>query len=386
MAGTIRGRIEAFTDEGALGNDEGAMSQVFFKNLYDVLNAHPNTTLVALQYGSGTYTGFTTGSGGGTDYYDGAAPFEANAFAVFRMETTAQRSFPYYILIQWAAFNDLGQVPGDPASDRGGGSGNDAYVGIAFAVGEGGDENPWNGTTNADGTDTKGDPVWTVPGGGDRVHVWPRENNPGGTGEDTQKKLLYDLLDWNVVGPLRQQIVMDDDNIWLAHDQNDNNDWEVTYFGLYSPRPELSPTYPICLMGEEDIPFQEDGSISDFTREFSVLHPADTAQGVRYFRFSRIPELFTSTRQPNDVLSPVQFDEVGFHVFGNEGYFKGYFGVIDDMREIYGVASGDTNAALTVAFFGTTTTDSEKAVFPWDGATTPGTGATRSGVDFTRTP
>lgn len=386
MAGTIRGRIECFTDEGGLGNNEGAMAQVCFKNLYDVFDSHPNATLVALQYGSGTFTGFTTGTGGGTDYYDGAAPFEDNAFAVFRMETSALRAFPYYVLIQWTAFNGLGDPPGDPAADHGAGTGNDGYVGISFAVGEGGDENPWNGTTNADGTDTKGDPVWAVPSGGTRVHVWPRDNNPGRPSEDTQKRLLWDILDWNVVGLNRHHFIMDDDSLWLLNDQGDNNDWRVTYFGLYTPRPELTPSYPLTLVADINLPIDESGGLNEGAHEMSVLHPGDVSEGVKLIRFSRVPDLFTDQRQPNDLLSPAQFDEFGFQMFGEEGIFKGYFGVLDSMREIYGVASGDTNAALTTAFFGGTSTNSIKAAVPWDGSTTPGTGATRGGVDFTRTP
>jgi hypothetical protein len=78
-------------------------------------------------------------------------------------------------------------------------------------------------------------------------------------------------------------------------------------------------------------------------------------------------------------LFPIGFGSV---TVGNAGYL----GETSFVRVGYNIPSGDTDTALEFAAFGTSTTAQAVYLFPWDGSTTPGTGATRAGTDFTRVP
>ncbi|GAG06296.1 unnamed protein product, partial [marine sediment metagenome] len=80
MSGTIRGVIDGYTDETTEFRDGSNIFKVWF----DAIEAHPNTTRIALQYGS---------SGTGTNWWDGVNPSGTNAFAVWSMAATAARPY-----------------------------------------------------------------------------------------------------------------------------------------------------------------------------------------------------------------------------------------------------------------------------------------------------
>jgi hypothetical protein len=88
--------------------------------------------------------------------------------------------------------------------------------------------------------------------------------------------------------------------------------------------------------------------------------------------------------QPNRAFAQNRFDEwpilVGIYESPNQ---MGAMGQIYDFaREIYNVASHDTNADGTRAAFGTTTVAAIKLTLPWHSGTVPGSGATVAGTQF----
>ena len=118
-------------------------------------------TVVASQYGSG---------GTGEDFHDQANPAGENAFTYAEWDAGTLR---FGVLVQWADASNFGSSPGNPAllSDT-----TFDGVGLQMAFREDG-TSPWSGTTNDNGADSKGTPVWTP--GTSTVHVFPRSNNPG---------------------------------------------------------------------------------------------------------------------------------------------------------------------------------------------------------------
>lgn len=171
MSGTIRGRIGIwFPGEGADGDTsvEAVIAQGVFTNLYEFFDAHPNATILATQFGSGGDENISSGTPGIGLFGEDPQHWMRNAFFLVRMEPTGSRSFPYYLLWQWADNDNFGDSPGNPASIDDDSNGRDLSIGVALAVGEGGDDpdfNPWTGSMNADGADTKGSTVWDAPAG-----------------------------------------------------------------------------------------------------------------------------------------------------------------------------------------------------------------------------
>src|SRR5579884_134895 len=205
MSGLVRGKIECYLNTFS----RNALQQACFKLMYDYFTSHPNYTLIALQYGSTTQvTNSPAGSSGtGTGFYDQANSFGYNAFFVVRSNATTTRPYDVYHMFQWSGApnqggQSFGTAPGAPALVNGSSQpvdGNHTFMGYAAAIGIGGtgesslspnNGNPWKGTTNNNGADTKPStgPIWGAPaGGGTGVIIWPRSNsNYGSHRQQTQ--------------------------------------------------------------------------------------------------------------------------------------------------------------------------------------------------------
>lgn len=373
MAGTARGRFGIYFNTTALGETEGEMGSVLFKNLFEVLEAHPNTTRIALQYGEAAPGDFNN-PGTGTDFWDGTNSFGRNAFAVYRWESNVNRTFHYHMLIQWADFDNFGIAPGNPGSldDQ---NGDDVSVGIAIAVGDG-DNDPWNGTVVNDGTDTKGDPVWKVPTSGTVTHVLPRSNNNTGS-RATSREDTVSLYTNNVTDTFRGHIIADDDNLYWAWDDGvEGNFNQVGYSGLYVPRSGLSVTWPLICIRATSWP------ISQTTRSEGVITPLD---GVRSFTWAVIDEAANQVQAPNKVLSPTENDASPWTIFADEAGVgaTGYLGTIEEWPIVWRVPNETTNAAATKAAIGFNGYTDKKVLMPWDGASHPKTlDRGRSGTSF----
>ncbi|GAG01765.1 unnamed protein product, partial [marine sediment metagenome] len=242
MSGTIRGTIDAYTNETTEFKDTANI----FKTYFDAFESHPNMTRIAMQYGL---------SGTGTDYWDDANPFGRNCFVVWRMETSAARAWPYYLIMQTNSWggggSTFGIAPGDPGSNGLGSSSNSSYLSIGMAIGIGGDLDPWNGSTNNDGTDSKGGSaafplgndglgrVWRTPAGGTGLLMLPRSNNAGGDNVATAREMIG-VQSQGSPSQTRYHIVMDDDNIWVASDGADDGDCRHGMFGLIDTHAGLS--------------------------------------------------------------------------------------------------------------------------------------------------
>jgi len=373
MAGTIERRIECFLDDGTASNK----AHEYFKAWFGLLERKVSSgaaTRIALQYGSAAT---------GTDHHDGGTPFGDNAFAVYRFAASGARAVPFELLIQFTTSSNFGSSPGNPGQTRSGTGSALGSVGIAFAVGRTGPStfvSPWNGTTNNDGTDTKGTPVWDVGVGS--VYVWPRSNNAGGghavNREDTVRIYVPDSSD-----PARLHIAADEDGISWACDVDDTNDYNVGYFGLVKVRSGTSHEIPLALLYKEALPYVPGislggtaGSAGD--QGGAWLQDLSAMEGVYMDRW---PHVFQITDIPNSgMATPAEFDEFAIPL-GFGGPTGGFFGEIEFIRETHNVSTHDTGGSQDRVYLGNGTLGTAKISFSWDGATTPKSGASRDGVD-----
>jgi len=227
-------------------NDQSA--QAAFKKAYDAFERWVTfgyCEQVALYYGI---------SGTGTDFYDGVNPFTDNAWFVYRFPPTRNRKYSFYAHMQYSESGNFGGGGGSPALITGGtgdATANSGQLGIQIAVGitsAFADGNPWNGTSNFDGADTKGASVWAAPGGG-TVHVWPRSNNTGGT-HVTNKENFFEIVDQGGATVIyRYDFVSDGDNLHIMLDFGDASALEYFYFGPYRLRQDLGGPTQVPYIG-----------------------------------------------------------------------------------------------------------------------------------------
>lgn len=386
MAGQIRGKIEMFLNEGNGHNN----AQALFKGLYDFFTAHPKATLVARQAGSGR-------AAGDTGYYDSGTPFGNNAFFVVKMARTdgdvpaGPRAFDYYVLIQWAdGSTQLGASPGNPGLANGSTSSLSAgKVGIAVAVGVGGDGNPWNGAGASLGAHTKGTPVWKVPTGGTHVHVLPRSNNSLGSHATNKENLslLFSQYAFTAGVRARAHVVADDDSFVVLLDNDDDNTYGLAYVGVLTSRQGLTLPHPFVMFAS-GIPlsmntaYGETGGTSGF--QGGAIH-RDNNVGVKQLVLERLNVFVNSTTlQPNRLFATPEFDEFPLACALSETPNHGFLGQVDFLREVGNIATHDTSSDKKRVVIGDNNVGTVKLSAPWDGATTPKSGITRQGIDFSR--
>lgn len=393
MAGTPVGSVDHLIPNN-LSVADG--QQNFFKIVYDFFNV----TMVGAGYATRMNLSFGAG-GTGTDFHDGANPFGENAWALFRMDSSASRPGggsalgDYYVLLQWADSDSFGLSPGDPGQIQGG-IGDGVAIAAAFRE-DGGD--PWaaRGTAhdNNDGTDRKGlvagtGPVW-VPGAS-TVHVLSVANSPGGadaTNKDNMHR-IDDLSSSNTFA--RIHCVGDADSFFITVDVGDNGTYGGTIFtGLYTPRDGLTVPYPIVSLGEETaLPFSEGtqvyGTVNGTSNNEGGLVGRLISDGVGPFGLQGTdPLLFTAsgTFQPNQQSDPPELDGLPIRL-ARLGNRVGYVGNIETnvMAAVFNIASNQNNIGFTRAYFGSSNSLSLKLSVPWTGVAAPGLNGTRGGIQF----
>lgn len=423
MSGQVRGKIECAIS--AINRQDSA--QVYFKNIYDFFSSHPNYTLIALQYGlTGSNLPNSTTSGTGTNYYDQALSFGYNAFFVTRANATAARPFDIYYLFQWGGSNNqtgantiIGATigPGNPALAAGtqipfDGNHNCAFVQAAIGIGGTGGStlspnngNPWKGTQNGNGLDTKSTlNVWGAPpGGGTGAMVFPRSNNGNspsnqqvGTHQSIRQNGSIIFSSNSDTNPVRQNIVGDDDSWCLFVDFSDNGNYFFIYNGLFVPRPNTGQNipYPFCSIASYNnipIPFTDQsiyGAVAgNDTQSGGIAMPSTGSVGQLQIDVPVNNWLSDANYNPDRQIAGTAYDEWPVWVGPFEPWpnpLSGYLGQIHFMKLMYNVPTNDTKTDFSRIFIGSTTLAAQKWSVPWDAQnnTVPRSGASRSGVTF----
>jgi len=231
---------------GAIGSNN------MFKNMFDLLNAATGSGIVTrLAYN----TGSNAGSGTGTGYWDEVNNFGNNAWALYRFDSAANRTWEWYMLIQFtSASGNFGDAPGNPgllngvAEFNSSGEGSVGISAAAMVTSAGSTANPWNGTTLNDGNDVKGDPVWETLSPGDRLSVLPRSNSPDGSHSSSRENMVR-VLNYNGSSlRLISHMAVTEYGFIMATANPVGNTATYTFVGEYQPHGYLSSSIPTPLV------------------------------------------------------------------------------------------------------------------------------------------
>lgn len=193
---TIYGKVNCLVNSSSADGSyfiKGSDSYVGIWNL--MTRAADDNAVSRIAY----WTGSTNAAGSGSDYWNTADSVGRYAWSVWRFNTHAQRPWDFYILFQWD--EQASQALTAPVSHSLTGSGVGTFAGVVFmqlAISYNpttlSSSNPWNGTTNNDGTDTKGTgstPHWVTGSAGDRLVVFPERNQRDFTNSDGFRRMDY---------------------------------------------------------------------------------------------------------------------------------------------------------------------------------------------------
>lgn len=392
MPGQLYGNIDCFAGTSIAAKQA---SNRIFKNLFDFLN-HLTSSGVT------TRIAYNTGSfGTGTDYEDGANPFGRNAWACYRFNTSSVRTWDWYMLIQTTSGSgNFGDAPGDPglvnasAESHSTNEGTIALACAAMITTGGMNLNPWNGTTNNDGDDSKGDPVWTTGSNTDILSVLPRSNNPGGS-HDSSKENMAELFNGTTTGlNPRFHFLADEDALAIFISTADNDLYACQYIGYYEPRTELANanfTPLVMFVRDSDTAdiLNDSETFGTTTGNASAFEGGIAVSGaVRLGRIGRYGAGWQTdaSLHPNTMTAPSSHDIFSVPVLSYESPDFGHVGYITSpiYQEVYNVNSHDTNSEVSRVVFGDSASTATTKIFTtWTGSVAgPGSSNARSGSTF----
>jgi hypothetical protein len=186
-------------------------------------------------------------------------------------------------------------------------------------------------------------------------------------------------------------MLADYDNFCILFDGGNNASYQVFIFGAVTPFSGVVPTIPYFYIdtGTSNLPFVV-GAIGDIAglndRQGAMPFPNITLSGTCVLGLDRYgTTLFqNAAAAPNKAFTTQTYTEWPLILGVDE--LPSQVGIVGQAqnfyREVYNMATHDTNATLTRAVVGSATTADVKLTVPWNGTTTPGTGATRTGVQF----
>jgi len=380
MAGPIKGSIEHYFLGAA---QTSGSAQTIFVNTYNFLNNNTGTLGIRrIAYHTGAKeTGMVDTRA--MNFYDAAMPAGNNAWACFCFSSA---SVPFYVLIQYSGNTGMGTAPGSPGLFKG--AATTTAMGFAFASrADGG--NPWNGSSGSNGFDTKGTPVWHP--GTSSMALAPRSNDSNRAGAHGTNK--QNLLGFSVGSNVdyRYSMVADYDNFVAMLDIGIDGSYQTAFLGTYTPLSGVNPQVSWVVFNDANVPLTDASVYGDVagvsTLQGGIGYPTLSLSGTCSTALNRLTSagFFQNTSaQPNKAFGTPRYDEfpilVGLFESPNQIGATGQ--LIDFFREAYNVATHDTNSDGTRAAFSTTTLAQVKLTIPWHSGTVPGSGATRTGVQF----
>jgi hypothetical protein len=376
-------------------------------------------TRIASYYGAaqtnlGSITSKLTGTG--FNYWDLSNSAGTNAWCLYQF---ANATPSFYMLIQWC--------PGEFFSIPWGTTGAPAAVyttaatyggiGVQFAF-RTDDVSPWNGTTNNNGADTKGTPVWSS-GVTNNLYVFPRCNSLKGD-YATKREFLscfYNRQNLWGTGKLASRLcaVVDASNIAFVTDNSGNTSdgagkQDVTFFGKFTPINDLNypsgsaywmfstNSDPDPILSTLGSTYTWGSTTPTYARDGGVQHPSHLSGTIGYcidclnpsqaytFGLLANPSPFAYSLSSSYVS---KFDESIFVINMNEPGVSGtlgmlgYSGMNDFFRCVYGVQAYCTFNNRTRICWGTSTLNSLHATTPWvTGALPPCRGYSREGIMY----
>lgn len=387
MAGTVHGKIDCFSNTGT----HYLNAQEVFVGIYAFFAANPRWTIKA-KYSGDNGGNIPAGSGRGFDYHDGTNPLGGNAFFMVEATHAAKKFYTLFQFIDGSLSLPNGTINN---STSGAGIGVQMACGLTSGAVVG---NPYQGSMDNDGADTKTGTWWEAPGvTGGSLYVFPRNNSEGGSFATDRNNLARMLS--SQTAQHRYHIVADDDNFVIAVDQTSG--YYLTTGGLYAPRPDLTSLvdFPLVMLvngnniggfqmfgsgayGTSGTTVSQDGGI----RGTSYLVGASSSDDVFPCAIDELTLATSGSFQPNKAFQATAIEEWPLFLCAAEAPSAyGMLGTYDFVRHSYNVASHtlrDPDSDRVWLGDGNTSTNSRKTSIPWDGVTVPGSGVVREGVGF----
>ncbi|KKN70828.1 hypothetical protein LCGC14_0427200 [marine sediment metagenome] len=378
MGGTVKGRVDCVVGDAPDGNRN------LFVNCKQFFDG-----LVTAGYGAIHASNFGA-SASGFDFHDGTSPAGENAWFVFEWAISTERPGggsvlgKVYTLVQWADGTAFGTAPGNPGLLKGA-----VADGVGFQTAfreDGGD--PWNGTSAADGADTKGATVWTA--GASSLHILDYSSTPtAGTHDTNFENMLSPGVDAATIGSAnRVHFLADEDSFIFLFDKDNNGEYSIYFAGLYIPKPDVTASYPMICISHTALPLSTTfsyGTAGGNSIREGGLVTADTLGPIvgSWRPVSFDSQMTNTTLQPNPQSLAVydEFDIVPYNFDASKAVY-GWPGSLDLIRQVYNAPTHMANSDLTRAIFGDETVSSVKISTPWGGDYPPGTGTVRTGRSF----
>lgn len=363
-------------------NSQNEQFKILF-SFFERMVAVGNCTRVALQWGIAAT---------GADWWDGANPFKTNAFAVYEFSSATPK---FTVLIQYGTYAGGGYVgQGVGAPGQLDGSASSYGCGIALALCEDG-SSPWAGTTDDDGADTKGDPVWTA--GGSTLYVVDRScSSIAAAGSFVAKKEnLLTALPGTYSYRSRMHMVGNSDGFAILNSAADDGNYTIVAGGIYTPRPGLVVTHTLPVVAWKlGTPLADPASYLGATAAYGI--PAGTGSyggGIVGRPADLVSELYigdalaqfhTTSTQPNQQPALPELDLSPILLAYANTARAGYVGTFPTELLAFCANANNqsTNSAGTVAYLGSPTVANLKYAIPWDGGLAPGALTTRDGRTF----
>ncbi len=215
-----------------------------------------------------------TNPGNGLTRWDSGSPPGNNAWVLYEF---TQAAVPFWVFLQFSKesidfnYQRFGEPPGNLGSTQSihvsaapsGHQSRNNGVNIAIGFMHDG-SSPWNGTTNNNGSDTKGDPVWKR-----EAVKFPRTNDEGGWEFLNSSRMIPIIHETSIlVNPgysttqhnpnpaaasldaynLFYHIIFDQDNILVFFDVNgQGNAGSIFYYGKFKPYDTTNVAPYVCL-------------------------------------------------------------------------------------------------------------------------------------------
>lgn len=381
---SFHGKVNCYNGPG--GGAKQTSSDAF-KNMFDLLSAQTGSGIV-------TRIAYNTGSGvpgGGTGLYDEANPFGNNAWACFRFNSSSNRSWEWYMLIQTASGSgNFGDAPGNPGTVEGVNEpigGNEGVLAIQAASMvdiSGVSVSPWNGTTGNNGNDNKGDPVWVTQSLDDRMYILPRSNADDGNFSSSRQNMADMFSSTASVLTAIYHIVISEDGLVFVMDAAENNLWSVSYIGTYTPRPYLTSSIPTPLVmfinDAAGAGVLNTGIVVGNRAGNAIWQGGVTLPGSTFsFEIDRYDASIFAVDESSDPVSvngrPI-YNSFGIPlvVYDTEADEYGFVGYIDNelYRDVFGMPNASTTKdGLKAAFAGAAGIKTNKILIPWSGSVAP---------------
>lgn len=253
-------------------------------------------------------------TGTGLDYWDKTDSAGPNSWVVYRWNNA---TVPFYMIMQWSfKYNGepFGNAPGDPGQASHSIGGSQGGIGVQFVYRADG-TNPWNGTMNNDGSDTKGSVCWISSPGDNNLYIFSRTNSINGTEPYATTKNYFMSFYHHVsrssssnygtnIPTTMTTAIVDENNVFIANDLGYFNMPTIVYFGKFTPA--------------KDISYVNSGSYLSIADSYnSSTSGLFAAQGLDYIFGKKVPETSLNARDggiahPNPVSGTVGFSMQGF--------------------------------------------------------------------------